>query len=116
MHILKVISASALTLLFSFGVVMAQADRLPGSTAYDHLSRAGTVTVTAFSSMPDAHADTEASIFGSDSDDDLLLLRKNVAASPAAMAALGVAGVTASDVVALKALPDGTVTLYVNDL
>jgi hypothetical protein len=87
-----------------------------GSSAYVQLATASSVTITVFSSLPDAHGDTEAAIFGKERDDDLLLLRQNVSASPAAIAALTAAGFTAADVVALKALSGGAITLYVNDL
>jgi hypothetical protein len=109
-------SAAATVLLFSSGPTFAQADRTLGSSAYVQLASASSVTITLFSALPDAHADTEAAIFGKERDDDLLLLRKSVSASPAAIAALTAAGLTAADVVALKVLSGGAITLYVNDL
>ena len=84
------------------------------TSAYDELDSASSVALIKLSGMANADAALVGDAFGARAN-DITALREKVAASPKAMQALDVAGLTADSVVAIQAAADGSITLYVND-
>jgi hypothetical protein len=106
------VAAIAATLVGTRRSPLAQATL---GSPYADLQAASFVTIVRFTNLTFATHRTEASIFGTDSDEELDTLRRRVTESIVARAALRASGFSARDVVAMGSRA-GNVYLYVDDL
>ena len=117
---MKVLVALLVVAPLLTGTALAQEARQPTTDTlllvpYHQVVEGTDFVVVRFSELANTDATTEARIFGSGRDEDLVSLRTAVRGNPTAMQLLATGGFDVEVVVAMQSLPGGQVILYVND-